>query len=244
MTNSQYAFKMNIDVLVDNIPLRDKRSLYFWTFTAPEVITPKEFKRRWNHFLTNLKRTFPKVPWIRVFELHPGDEGDWNGHGLHIHAVTNHYLDVDMVRKVAQMANLGRIHAKRIPHGRASNYLAKYLDKTKRSQAPILKGMRLWQTINFEDLKVLVKNIVRYTFKSWLMRGLGPLGGEVRKYIYDHNKTLAERLWLKVGIKAGFRRWKAINEYIDNNSYELAQTLIKPYNDFRACNNLNPMYVY
>jgi hypothetical protein len=142
------------------------------------------------------------------------------------------------------MANLGRIHAKRIPHGRASNYLAKYLDKTKRSQAPILKGMRLWQTINFEDLKVLVKNIVRYTFKSWLMRGLGPLGGEVRKYIYDHNKTLAERLWLKVGIKAGFRRWKAINEYIDNNSYELAQTLIKPYNDFRACNNLNPMYVY
>lgn len=244
MTNSQYAFQMNVQILVDNIPLRDKRSLYFWTFTAPEVITPQEFKRRWNNFLRMLKRVFPDVPWVRVFELHPGFDGDWNGHGLHIHAITNQRLDVDLVRKVALGANLGRIHAKMIPHGRASNYLAKYLDKTKRSNAPILKRMRLWQTINFGDLKVCVKNITRFTFKSWLMKELRPLGGDIRHYLYTKHRYLSESLWLTVGLKHGYRRLMSIGEYIDTNFYELAQTLNHFYNDFRSCNNLKPMYVY
>ena len=235
---------MNMEILVENIPLRDKRTLFFWTFTAPEVLEPQEFKRRWNNFLRNLKRAFPKVAWVRVFELHPGVDEDWNGHGLHIHALTNRLLDVDIVREVANQAQLGRIHAKRIPHGKATNYIAKYLDKTKRSNAPILKGMRLWQTINFGELKVCVKNIVRYTFKSWLIRSLKPLGGDVRQYIRDHNQTLSERLWLNVGLKSGFKRYKAISDYIDRNLYDLAQTLIRPYNDFRSCYGLQPMIVF
>jgi len=233
-----------MQILVDNIPLRDKRSLYFWTFTSPEVIETKEFKRRWNIFLIMLKRAFPKVPWVRVFELHPGIDEDWNGHGLHIHALTNQLLDVNRVREIANSANLGRIHAKRIPYGKATNYIAKYLDKTKRSKAPILKGMRLWQTINFGDLKVCVKNIVRYTFKSWLIKGLKPLGGDLRQYIRDHSQILSERLFLRVGIKAGYKRYKAIGEYIDDNLFDLAQTLIRPYNDFRACYGLSPMYIH
>jgi hypothetical protein len=61
-------------------------------------------------------------------------------HGLHVHLVTNRFIDVNEVRRLAKRAGWGRIHVAKVPACRAS-YLSKYLGK-ERPQA--LKGWHLW----------------------------------------------------------------------------------------------------
>ena len=92
-----------------------------WTFTFAAVLDVKATRKRWNHLLTLLKRRWPKLAGLRVFELH-------KSHGLHVHLVTNRWIDVNVARELAFMAGWGRIHVMRIPPERAS-YLAKYLSK-------------------------------------------------------------------------------------------------------------------
>lgn len=70
---------------------------------------------------------------IRVFELH-------KEHGLHVHLVTNQFIDVNRARVLAEKAGWGRIHVKRIPPERVT-YLAKYLSKRR---PECLKRWRLW----------------------------------------------------------------------------------------------------
>ena len=60
-----------------------------------------------------------------IFEMH-------KTHGLHVHRVTNRFIDVNKARELAQQAGWGRIHVKRMPAEHAS-YLAKYLSKGRRS---------------------------------------------------------------------------------------------------------------
>ena len=72
-------------------------------------------------------------------------------HGLHVHLVTNRFIDVNVVRALALKAGWGRIHVKRIPAEKAE-YLAKYLSK---DRPECLKGWRLWAGFgNWEWTKV------------------------------------------------------------------------------------------
>jgi hypothetical protein len=93
----------------------------------------KATRKKWNHLLTLLKRRWPKLAGLRVFELH-------KNHGLHVHLVTNRWIDVNVARELAFLAGWGRIHVMRIPPERAS-YLAKYLSK---ERPECLKGWRMW----------------------------------------------------------------------------------------------------
>ena len=63
-------------------------------------------------------------------------------------------------------------------------------------------------------------------------------------YLKQHNPDIAWDYGRNVGLLGGFKRLKAIGDFVDRNLLELAQTLNKPYNEFRALNNLTPMYVY
>ena len=109
------------------------QSLFMWTFTFKDVLNVKDTRTRWNHLLTLLKRRWPKLAGLRVFELH-------EYHGLHVHLVTNRWIDVNEARRLAQQAGWGRIHVQRIPVERAA-YLAKYLSK----ERPLcFKRWRLW----------------------------------------------------------------------------------------------------
>jgi len=110
-----------------------KKSLFMWTFTFKDVLSIKDTRTRWNYLLTLIKREWPKLCGLRVFELH-------KSHGLHVHLVTNRFIDVNVARMLATKAGWGRIHVKRIPAERAS-YLAKYLSK---DRPECLKGWRLW----------------------------------------------------------------------------------------------------
>ena len=110
-----------------------KQPLYMWTLTFKEVLDIKDTRKRWNYLLTLIKRRWPELCGLRVFELH-------KRHGLHVHLVTNRFIDVNVVRLLATKAGWGRIHVERIPAEKAA-YLAKYLSK---GRPECFKGWRLW----------------------------------------------------------------------------------------------------
>ena len=110
-----------------------REALYMWTLTFKEVLDIKDTRARWNYLLTLIKRRWPNLCGLRVFELH-------KTHGLHVHLVTNRFIDVNIMRALAIKAGWGRIHVQRIPAERA-DYLAKYLSK---ERPECLKGWRLW----------------------------------------------------------------------------------------------------
>jgi len=60
----------------------------------------KDTRKRWNHLLTLLLRRWPKLQGLRVFELH-------KEHGLHVHLLTNQFIDGDEARKLALKAGWG-----------------------------------------------------------------------------------------------------------------------------------------
>src|SRR6266576_4957516 len=80
MTKSKAAFLFASQTL-------GKQTLFLWTFTFKELLAVKETRKRWNHLLTLLLRTWPQLQGLRVFELH-------EQHGLHVHLITNQFIDV------------------------------------------------------------------------------------------------------------------------------------------------------
>ncbi len=127
LTRSEAAFLFSCDRLA----LQGR--LYLWTFTFAEVLDLVDTRKRWNHLLTLIRRKWPEVCGLRVFELH-------KEHGLHVHVLTNKRIDVNECRLLSKRSGWGRIHVERIPKEKTP-YLAKYLSK-ERPQA--FRRWRLW----------------------------------------------------------------------------------------------------
>jgi hypothetical protein len=72
MTKSKAAFLFASRTL-------GKQQLYLWTFTFAEVLSVKQTRKKWNHLLTLLLRTWDTLQGLRVFEMH-------KTHGLHVHS--------------------------------------------------------------------------------------------------------------------------------------------------------------
>jgi hypothetical protein len=126
MTKSKAAYLFATQTL-------GKESLFMWTFTFKDTLNIKDTRKKWNYLLTLLKRRWPKLCGLRVFELH-------KTHGLHVHLVTTRWIDVNHARQLATQAGWGRLHVVRIPAERAS-YLGKYLSK---ERPDCFKHWRLW----------------------------------------------------------------------------------------------------
>lgn len=148
MLKSKVAFLMSAE------RLEELGRLYFWTFTFREVLEWKVARKRWNSFLTNLKKKLPKWSGVRVIEAHPGNHNSPDGycHGIHFHVLTNEWFNVNVVRRQAVACGFGkRLQVERANYGSAK-YLAKYLSKKRVSG---LKGWRLWQCFGgFKGTKV------------------------------------------------------------------------------------------
>ena len=148
---SLIALKFSIERFV-----KTSDKVYLWTFTFEELALPKDAYIRWKRFTTRIKRFFPGLGGVRVFEWHP-----WRAcvvekdgaltpmsHGIHIHLITNMFLPVDGVRILSDDC-FGRIHVIRcnditVPE-KLSGYLSKYLRKYMGHNCPkILKHARLW----------------------------------------------------------------------------------------------------
>jgi hypothetical protein len=164
MTKSKAAFLFASQTL-------GKQRLYLWTFTFKELLAVKETRKRWNHLLTLLLRQWPNLQGLRVFELH-------EEHGLHVHLVTNQFIDVNRTRELATQAGWGRIHVTPMPNEH-SGYLAKYLSK---ERPECLYRWRLWAGFGRGWEWTRVKDVMRETlfsriyqackkWKGWIGRG-------------------------------------------------------------------------
>ena len=148
MTKSKAAFLFASKTL-------GKQRLYLWTFTFKELLAVKETRKRWNHLLTLLLRQWPDLQGLRVFELH-------EEHGLHVHLVTNQFIDVNRARELATQAGWGRIHVTLMP-SEHSGYLAKYLSK---DRPDCLFRWRLWAGFGKGWEWTKVKDLIRDTLFS------------------------------------------------------------------------------
>jgi len=167
------------------------------------------------------------MPWIRVYEVHPGEEGDFNGHGMHAHAVFPDYRRVEVISELAVKCGLGRVWVKPLPRGKAKNYLTKYLSKMKRALVPYLKGKRLWACINFPQ-RTVIRNVLRFSLRSYMFKKL--LGSSnwlhktkffnEKKYGFDFHKIRG--LW-------GYQRFLAVKCVLEKYLQELSEHFIKGY---------------
>ncbi len=152
MTKSKAAFLFASRTL-------GKQELYLWTFTFKDLLAVKETRKRWNHLLTLLLRTWPNLQGLRVFELH-------EEHGLHVHLLTNQFVDVNRARELASRAGWGRIHVVRMPSEHAG-YLGKYLSK---ERPECLHRWRLWAGFGAGWEWTKVKDVIQETLFSRIYR--------------------------------------------------------------------------
>lgn len=181
MSKSKQAFIFSAERLA-------KQSLYMWTFTLAETMDVKQTRKLWNHFLTLLRRRWPLLCGLRVFEMH-------KEHGLHVHLVTNRFIDVREVRRMLKQAGWGRPHVMRIA-GRRARYLAKYLGK---HRPEALKGWRLWAGFGDWDWSKVKDIVVRSPFgDAW--KECGRIFSWTGKEPFRQRQQLAQSVyhaWLK-----------------------------------------------
>jgi hypothetical protein len=189
MTKSKAAFLFASQTL-------GKQKLFLWTFTFREVLAVKETRTHWNHLLTLLKRRWPNLQGLRVFELH-------EEHGLHVHLITNQFIDVNQARELATQAGWGRIHVTRMPSEHAG-YLAKYLSK---ERPECLHRWRLWAGFGKGWEWTKVKNVIKETLFSKIYRACKEWKGWTGRGNFFERMDLVRRmmiLTIERGWKAGF----------------------------------------
>ena len=186
MTKSKAAFLFASQTL-------GKQRLYLWTFTFKKLLAVKETRKRWNHLLTLLLREWPNLQGLRVFELH-------QEHGLHVHLVTNQFIDVNRARELATQAGWGRIHVAPM-QSEHSGYLAKYLSK---ERPECLFRWRLWAGFGKGWEWTRVKDVVRETLFSRVYRACREWKGwmgrseffERMDFVRNMMTLTIERSWL------------------------------------------------
>lgn len=134
MSRSKAAFEFNAQEIASE-------PVYLWTFTFLEAMDVMDARKAWNVFLAVLRKHFPGIAGVRVFEMH-------KNHGLHVHVLTRRHLRVNDVRGVLARQRdrkIGRIHVVRAD-AKAGEYLGKYLRKSRRPEC--LKSVRLWSVLD------------------------------------------------------------------------------------------------
>jgi len=143
--------------------------VYFWTLTTPDpVFDPREISRRWNNFLTLMRREYKdrgRARGLRVYERHPG------GHGIHIHFVLSKYVPVQRVREIARATGFGRIHVCKWDEerGAVADYLKKYLFKDRDTD---WCGVRVYSTFGLQGVATRQADIEITSPKRTLYAGL------------------------------------------------------------------------
>jgi hypothetical protein len=186
MTKSKAAFLFASQTL-------GKQRLYLWTFTFRELLAVNETRKRWNHLLTLLLRQWPNLQGLRVFELH-------REHGLHVHLVTNQFIDVKRARELAAQSGWGRIHVTPMPSEHCG-YLAKYLSK---DRPECLYRWRLWAGFGKGWEWTKVKDVIQDSVFSRVYRACKEWRGWVGRGHFFKRMELVRRVMIST-IEYGWR---------------------------------------
>jgi hypothetical protein len=116
--------------------------------------------------------------------MHPGGK-DKLSHGMHIHAVVDAYLPIDIVRSLWERASKGksRLQVEKIGKGRAF-YIGKYLGKGKRCEA--LAGKQIWRAFGTAEATrckdIVIQNewTQSYAFLNAAIKGFAELPWPIR----------------------------------------------------------------
>jgi hypothetical protein len=127
--------------------------------------------RRWNHFVTSLRREAPDVHYMRGCEVQDGKRRTDNKHGrlgLHDHVIvrTKHALDERLIRRLAMNAGYGhsiKIDEMAPASTREAEYVSKYVGKSadQRWDVP-------WraQVVNVETGEITTP-LVKARYRTW-----------------------------------------------------------------------------
>lgn len=155
LSKSKTAFVLTARRLFDE----PGEKVYFWTFTFRQTHSDWDGSHCFSEFLNHLRKTLDG-DWggVKVAELH-------REHGIHFHCLINRRLPIDIVRRVAELHEFGRIQVE--PADKlACNYLAKYL--TKRTHNKIFaqsgRSLRKWEAFGpFKHQATRLKDLINYS---------------------------------------------------------------------------------
>lgn len=131
MTRTGFALQL----LCEAVVARSRAT--FWTFTFPEMTSPKVGARMWSALSRDIVRRL-SIWGVRVFELHEAG-------GLHVHLLVHDRMPIGVVRYLAEKHGFGRINVDKCYRGKLPQYLTKYLQKQARDSS--LYGKRLWAAV-------------------------------------------------------------------------------------------------
>lgn len=152
LSKSKTAFVLTARRLFDEPGER----VYFWTFTFRQVHSDWDASACFREFLNHLRKVLDG-DWggVKVAELH-------REHGVHFHCLINRRLAIDIVRRVAECHEFGRIEVQKADK-KASNYLAKYLTKSrsKKMFAKSGRSLRKWESFGpFKKQATRLKDLI------------------------------------------------------------------------------------
>lgn len=122
MTKKEFRIELAVKKLHDDAHGR----IRFLTLTTPDICTAREVMYRWRLLVNSIYWRSHKIRYVMVLEKHGG------GHGYHIHAVIDKWLDVNIFRHFLNSFGFGRFQLVLVRGkvGRVCQYLAKYVSKS------------------------------------------------------------------------------------------------------------------
>lgn len=165
---------MSVEELFDQAK-RDKKQVYFWTFTWPLAMSYWCYTRSWRKFTDLLWKQYTSEEFagLRIWERHPVHGG------LHVHMLCNERLYVGLMRRLARHCGLGFVLHVRKARADDGQYMAKYMTKD-----GSIDGMRMWGKLgNWEhikcgDLEFQSKEADKFRFVNGILRARGMSAAE------------------------------------------------------------------
>ena len=169
MTKKEFRIELAVKKLNDDSHGR----IRFLTLTTPDICTAREVMYRWRRLVNSNFWRGSGVNYVMVLEKHAG------GHGYHIHAVIDKWLDVNIFRHFLNSFGFGRfqILLVRGKVDRVCQYLAKYVSKSlcrKSDQdkyvrfVNVSRGLPVLSDIVVRDSSTAFFHFVRERFDSFV----------------------------------------------------------------------------
>lgn len=128
--------------------LKNNLGLCFITLTTPDVCDLQQIRERWRNLRHHLSRKYSckgfQFHYVMNYELHPG------GHGWHVHAVFNRYINLrngglhDDIRRFG----FGSVNVQKVYSKGVSEYLSKHCMKAYRGTIPSEIATKRFRLVN------------------------------------------------------------------------------------------------
>lgn len=141
---------------------QDNKGMSFMTLTTSDVVTLHDIRQRWRNLRHDLARRQGRgFKYVMNYELHP------KGHGWHIHAVFNRFVNIrGSGLESIQRFGFGRVNVKRVTSLGVSLYLSKHCLKAYRGVRETLHKGELARRLRLVNTSRGLPRLSDYVWKS------------------------------------------------------------------------------